>query len=71
MSSVGDTSLNLSLIKEYLENLRKMKISTFPLSNEQIIFTNKLASLLCYNRPPLWSSARSSWLQNRDVLCFL
>jgi hypothetical protein len=22
-------------------------------------------------RPPLWSSGRSSWLQNGDVLCFL
>jgi hypothetical protein len=28
----------------------------------------------CYvegSRPPLWSSGQSSWLQNRDVLCFL
>jgi hypothetical protein len=23
------------------------------------------------NRPPLWSSGQSSWLQNGDVLCFL
>jgi hypothetical protein len=29
---------------------------------------------ICYveeSRPPLWSSGQSSWLQNRDVLCFL
>jgi hypothetical protein len=23
------------------------------------------------NRPPLWSSGHSSWLQNGDVFCFL
>jgi hypothetical protein len=30
--------------------------------------------IYCYveeSRPPLWSSGQSSWLQNRDVLCFL
>jgi hypothetical protein len=29
---------------------------------------------ICYveeSRPPLWSSGQSSWLQDRDVLCFL
>jgi hypothetical protein len=27
--------------------------------------------LMTLNRPPLWSSGQSSWLQNGDVLCFL
>jgi hypothetical protein len=29
---------------------------------------------LCYvqeSRPPVWSSGKSSWLHNGDVLCFL
>jgi hypothetical protein len=29
---------------------------------------------ICYvgeSRPPLWPSGQSSWLQNKDVLCFL
>jgi hypothetical protein len=29
---------------------------------------------ICYieeSIPPLWSSGQSSWLQNKDVLCFL
>jgi hypothetical protein len=34
----------------------------------------KQTEFICYvaeSRPPLWSSGQSSWLQNRDVLCFL
>jgi hypothetical protein len=29
---------------------------------------------ICYvegSRPPLWSSAQSSWLQNGEILCFM
>jgi hypothetical protein len=53
---------------------------TPPSSAYRRTYVTYTVHLMCYmysgscikvNRPPLWSSGQSSWLQNGDVLCFL
>jgi hypothetical protein len=37
----------------------------------RVFIREYLCVLFIWDRSPLWSSGQSSWLQNRDVLCFL
>jgi hypothetical protein len=50
---------------------RSLGLSGLTALRHSKIATKQYLNRVCYVRPPLWSSGQSSWLQNKDVLCFL
>jgi hypothetical protein len=66
---------NLYVIKKKVDRLCGLVIRVPGYKTEMYCATCEVRTeFICYveeGRPPLWSSAQSSWLHNGDVLCFL